>query len=90
LSNTHTEAIRYILATHPVSAASTTPNYSNMAFQILSYAIESMTGESFPDLVTSQLIKPLNLKRTFLTNPGNDTNAVIYDGWDLDFGDEAP
>lgn len=61
-----------------------------MAFQILSYAIESITRESFPDLVTSQLIKPLNLKRTFLTNPGNDTNAVIYDGWDLDFGDEAP
>ncbi|KAK4215499.1 beta-lactamase/transpeptidase-like protein [Rhypophila decipiens] len=87
---TREEAIKLILSTYPVSAASSTPNYSNMAFQILAYAIETITQTPFPDLVRAQLIQPLNLTRTFLTNPGNDTNAVIYNGWDLDFGDEAP
>ncbi|KAM7185087.1 Beta-lactamase/transpeptidase-like protein [Rhypophila sp. PSN 637] len=87
---TREEATKLILSTYPVSATSSTPNYSNMAFQILAYAIETITQTPFPDLVRAQLVQPLNLTRTFLTNPGNDTNAVIYNGWDLDFGDEAP
>lgn len=61
-----------------------------MAFQILAYAIETITQIPFPELVKSQLIQPLNLTRTYVTKPSNETNAVIYDGWDLDFGDEAP
>lgn len=51
---------------------------------------ENITGTPFPNLVTDQILKPLNLTRTFLSHPGNDTNAVVYDGWDLDFGDESP
>ncbi|KAK0725685.1 hypothetical protein B0H67DRAFT_551187 [Lasiosphaeris hirsuta] len=62
-----------------------------MAFQFLAYAAENITGTPFPELVISQLIKPLNLTRTYLTNPGSAfPNSVIIDGWDLDFGDEAP
>ena len=61
-----------------------------MAFQLLAYAVESITETAFPDLVTEQILKPLNLTRTFLTHPGNDTNIVVADGWDIDFGDEAP
>lgn len=61
-----------------------------MAFQILAYAIENITGIAFPDLVTQELIKPLGLSRTYVTNPGNVSDAVKYIGWDLDFGDESP
>lgn len=82
--------MRYVLQTWPLAASYHTPNYSNMAFQLLAYAVENITGTPFPDLVMEQIVKPLNLTRTFLGHPGNDTNAVIVDGWDIDFGDEAP
>ncbi len=62
-----------------------------MAFQLLAYAVENITGTPFPDLVKRQIIEPLNLRRTFLTTPSNLTsNAAIAPGWDQDFGDEAP
>ncbi|RYP72284.1 hypothetical protein DL771_004258 [Monosporascus sp. 5C6A] len=35
------------------------------------------------------MLKPLKLSRTFLTNPKNDSNALVVEGWDWDFGDEA-
>jgi hypothetical protein len=40
--------------------------------------------------VVQELIEPLELHRTYVTNPGNVSDAVKYIGWDLDFGDEAP
>ncbi|KAK4224645.1 beta-lactamase-like protein sdnR [Podospora fimiseda] len=64
--------------------------YSNVAFQLLAYAVENITGEFFSSIVESELLTPLNLTRTFLTQPTNDTNAVIVDGWDLDIGEEGP
>jgi hypothetical protein len=82
--------MQYVLKTYPLAKSYRTPNYSNMAFQLLAYAVENITGQAFPDLVVEQLIEPLGLTRTYVTNPGNDSNAIIYTGWDLDFGDEAP
>lgn len=79
-----------MLQTYPLAKSYRTPNYSNMAFQLLAYAVENITGKAFPDLVVEQLIEPLDLHRTYVTYPGNDTDAVVYTGWDLDFGDEAP
>ena len=61
-----------------------------MAFQLLGYAVEKISGKKFPDLVNKNLLKPLKLTRTFLAQPVNDSNALVGDGWDLDFGDEAP
>jgi CubicO group peptidase (beta-lactamase class C family) len=82
--------MQYILQTWPVATSFRTPNYSNMAFQILGYAIENITGTPFADLVKEQLIKPLNLTRTYTTLPNNVTDAVMVDGWNDDFGDAAP
>lgn len=83
--------MKKLLAMWPFTSTYRTPNYSDMAFQLLAYAVENITGQPFAQLVTRQLVKPLNLRRTFLSEPGNQTtNAVIVDGWDLDFGDEAP
>ena len=80
-----------MLTVFPFSTSFNTPNYSNMAFQLLAYAVENITGTPFPELVKTQLIEPLNLKRTYLSNPGNlTTDAAITAGWDNDFGDEAP
>lgn len=61
-----------------------------MAFQLLGYAVEKITGKKFPGLVEKNLLEPLKLTRTFLTKPVNDSNAIVVDGWDLDFGEESP
>jgi CubicO group peptidase (beta-lactamase class C family) len=61
-----------------------------MAFQLLSYAVEEITGKKFSTLVDKNLIQALNLTRTFLAPPVNDTNAVVLDAWEWDFGEEAP
>ncbi|KAK3360526.1 beta-lactamase/transpeptidase-like protein [Lasiosphaeria hispida] len=77
----------------PFTSTYNTPNYSNMAFQILAYAVENITGQPFAELVRTQLVEPLNLTRTFLTNPEQHTklsDAVITEGWDWDLGDESP
>ncbi|KAK0648682.1 beta-lactamase/transpeptidase-like protein [Cercophora newfieldiana] len=88
---TRAEALQSALTIFPFSSAFNTPNYSNMAFQILAYAVENITGTAFPDLVRKQLLEPLNLRNTFLTLPPNTTtNAAITDGWTQDFGGLSP
>ena len=62
---------------HPITAASNTPVYSNIAFQILSYAIEAMTSRSFEDSLKQAVLRPLNMTRTYLEPPKNIDNAII-------------
>ncbi|KAH6853256.1 beta-lactamase/transpeptidase-like protein [Chaetomium sp. MPI-CAGE-AT-0009] len=83
-------AFAMISKSFPISPSDHTPAYSNMAFQLLSYAVEEITGKKFSTLVDKNLIKALNLTRTFLAPPTNDTNAVVVEAWDWDFGEEAP
>lgn len=87
-----TESLQRVLTVFPFSSSFTSPNYSNMAFQLLAYAVENITGTPFPELIKSQLIQPLNLRNTFVTMPSSNqtSNAFILPGWDYDFGDEAP
>ena len=84
--------MRLIMNTYPWAPSYRTPNYSNLAFQLLAYAAENITGESFNDLIVSQLIKPLNLTRTSVQIPHNESNAVNYPepAWNLDLGDASP
>lgn len=84
------EAMTLLLSRPPVTSVFHMPSYSNMAYQLLAYAIESITGQSFADTVTKALVEPLGLSRTFLSNPGNDSNAIIAEGWTEDLGDENP
>ncbi|KAH6855461.1 beta-lactamase/transpeptidase-like protein [Chaetomium sp. MPI-CAGE-AT-0009] len=87
---TRAESMEMILRTWPVMPTYYTPIYSNMAFQILAYAAENITGQSFATLVEDELLKPLGLTRTFLKTMPNDTDAVVVQGWTDDLGDEAP
>ena len=41
------------------------PTYSNIAYQLLSYALENITGRAFADILQADVIKPLNLQRTY-------------------------
>ena len=91
-TNTIVESLDLVQQRYPFSISDNTPGYSNMAFQFLSYAAEKITGTKFPELITRQLIKPLNLTRTYVTNPSaNFSNSVIVPvAWDINFGDLAP
>jgi len=77
---------------HPVHAPATGAIYSNVAFQLLAYAVENITGKAFPELVEESLFKPLNLTGSSWTVPKDNSTGVVIDAtvWNLDFGDETP
>jgi CubicO group peptidase (beta-lactamase class C family) len=81
---------------HPVTSAFNMPIYANPTFQILAYAIESMTNKSFAEVFRSTIVGPLNLNSTSLGTPAVTKcfNAIIpgdeiQSGWKLDPGDDA-
>lgn len=83
-----------IVNSHPVVPTSSTPIYSNAAFQILGYALETMTDRKFDTILENNLIKPLGLTRTFSKTPDPKLGVIPdYMGeyfWNFQFGDETP
>jgi len=78
---------------HPVYAPATGAIYSNVAYQILAYAIENVTGVDFPTLVQKNLYKPLNLSKSSWGIPPKDNKTSVISNpavWALDLGDETP
>lgn len=80
---------------HPVYPPSSSPIYSNSAYQILAYALESITGRSYASMLQEDLIEKLDLTGTSYAQPSNDALGVIpvsasYSGWDMNIGDEGP
>ncbi|KAH9210692.1 putative beta-lactamase [Leptodontidium sp. 2 PMI_412] len=77
---------------HPVYAPATGAVYSNVAFQLLAYAVENITGKTFPELVEETLFGPLKLTGSSWTVPKDNSTGVVLDPtvWNLDFGDEIP
>ena len=61
--------------------ASTQPVYSNMAFMMLGWIIERMSGRSFEQYMAEQLTGPLGLEDTFLfpSNASPEQRARIAD-----------
>jgi hypothetical protein len=77
---------------HPIYAPATAPIYSNAAYQILSYALENITGIDIQTMVEDSLFKPLNLSGgTSWTLPASNSRAVIPNGaaWAINLGDET-
>lgn len=69
--------------------------YSNMAYQILAYALERMTGKSFEKSIKSSLLSPLSMRRTTLEAPKDKKNAMIPENelvssWNMTLGDATP
>lgn len=90
----HIEFFQGLIRRHPIVPTSSTPVYSNAAFQILAYALEEMTGESFATLLQEDLVIPLGMNATFYTAPDMSLGVIpIQDGehwWTFDMGDEGP
>ncbi|KAI9730919.1 MAG: hypothetical protein M1818_007993 [Claussenomyces sp. TS43310] len=89
------EFFKGIVSSDPFTTPFSTPIYSNAAIQILSHALEGMTNKSFADSFNSSFLRPLNLSRTFLSQPTSNVNAIIPSKetsslWGFDIGDESP
>ncbi|KAI1759370.1 beta-lactamase/transpeptidase-like protein [Hypoxylon sp. FL1150] len=77
----------------PSFQPSWTAGYSNMAFQILAYALEAITQKPFATMLQEDVIDKLGLQRTFYTKP-DDTLGVIPQGsgnqWAYSIGEASP
>ncbi|KAB8259300.1 beta-lactamase/transpeptidase-like protein [Aspergillus pseudonomiae] len=72
----------------PVAPPGVTPIYSNVAFQILGYIIEKVTGQPFNDVLKSRILHPLALTNTSLHTPSRNSAGIIptdpkTSGWAL-------
>ncbi|CRG82772.1 hypothetical protein PISL3812_00118 [Talaromyces islandicus] len=55
----------------------TTPAYSDVTYDILGIVIERVSGESYGDFVQNRIFTPLNMTRSFVTKPENDSIGFI-------------
>ncbi|KAJ5176050.1 uncharacterized protein N7482_001927, partial [Penicillium canariense] len=84
-----------LLQSHPIVPTSSTPIYSNAAFQILGYVVEVLAGgKDFAKTLEKNIIRPLGLAHTFYNTPSPSLGVIpTYQGeywWDFDMGEEAP
>lgn len=62
--------------------------YSNLAFVLLGFALENMTGLEYADVVRSSIFDPLGMERASLARPP-DTEGIIPslpNDWNVDVG----
>ncbi|EED16113.1 beta-lactamase, putative [Talaromyces stipitatus ATCC 10500] len=83
-----------ITNTHPIAPTSYTPIYSNAAIQILSYALEAITNETYDALLEEYLFEPLGLNSSYYTVPADNVGIIPRNAstslWNLSAGDETP
>ena len=87
--------LNYLVKQHPAFPTSTTPIYSNIAFQVLAYALENITNSTFESMFNAGIVQPLNLTHTTYTQPQNNSYSIIpgdpLTSWyNVNFGDEGP
>ncbi|KAL3485362.1 beta-lactamase/transpeptidase-like protein [Aspergillus germanicus] len=91
---TKSQFISGILNRPPVVPISSSPTYSNDAYQLLAYALETITGMTYRELLERRLIEPMGLLRSSVSKP--DDKIGIIPGfpnmtlWDLNIGDVTP
>lgn len=79
----------------PIFRPNTSPLYSNTGIILLAYALESLTGRPYKDILEAALIDRLKLSGTSFSKPAEDKRSVIpYNVstslWDLDVGEMTP
>ncbi|CAI4217598.1 unnamed protein product [Parascedosporium putredinis] len=63
----------------PVFAPDYAPAYSNVAYMLLAYALEELTGKDWETLLATNVLDPLGLENTFFNTP-NDTSIGVIPG----------
>lgn len=95
VSNITLEFLKEVNRLHPVTSTFHTPVYSNMAFQILAYALEEIAGESFVNIFQFSIIDRLRLNGTSLQPPNSTQDGIIpgdevSSWWSANLGDASP
>jgi len=78
----------------PIYPPNATPIYSNTGFMLLAYALESLTGKSYRDLLKTYFVDRLEMSRTSYDTPDRSLGAIPKDTnasfWDFNVGDGTP
>jgi len=77
LACTRETYLNSILSTHPVYAPYHQPIYSDMAYSLLAFALENITGTPFSTIFENALVEPLNLSSTSYNAPKDLSNSII-------------
>ncbi|RYP68738.1 hypothetical protein DL771_006468 [Monosporascus sp. 5C6A] len=86
------QLLQGMLDSYQVALPESRPVYSNVAFTLFAFAIESSTGKNYTQLLEELVTEPLGLKAT-RESPGDDDEAVIppvENSWGADYGLNAP
>jgi hypothetical protein len=83
-----------LVGMYPSYAPWETPTYSNIAYQLLAYALENVTGRAFEEVLQGDVIKPLGLGRTYYREAPVEVGVVPGDVedsyWGVGLGDASP
>ena len=77
---------------YPVTAPNERPAYSNVAFSLIAYSVEAVTGLTYEEQVQKYVAGPLGMTGT-TPAPGDDAKGVIPPGetsWGTDYGFSTP
>ncbi|KAH7304335.1 beta-lactamase/transpeptidase-like protein, partial [Stachybotrys elegans] len=93
-SLTTAEMISQLLKQHPIFPTGHSPAYTNMAYALLGFAQEAITGTPVSEAITSNILFALNMTSSSFSRkpdsggviPGNE--SVV--GWDWDMGTISP
>ena len=88
------ELISQLLKQHPIFPTGHSPAYTNVAFALLGFAQEAITGKAAGDAITTNILQALNMTSSSYSKvpetggviPGNA--SVV--GWDWDMGSSSP
>ena len=78
----------------PSFPAEASPAYSNVAYMLLAYALEEISGKDWPSLLANNILEPLGLTSTYYLTPTDTSNGVIPGnalavGWSNRLGEEG-
>jgi CubicO group peptidase (beta-lactamase class C family) len=79
----------------PAFAPATSPAYSNAAYEVLSFALEKITGKTFETMFEESIVDRLNLSSTSLGQPNTTSGGIIpvnetASEWNYNLGDGDP
>lgn len=61
----------------PTYGPFTTPAYSDASYDILGLVIERVSNETYGNYIQRKILSPLNMTRTFVTKPEDDSIGFI-------------
>ncbi|KAH8881931.1 beta-lactamase/transpeptidase-like protein, partial [Thozetella sp. PMI_491] len=84
----------HLLKQYPIFATSHSPAYSNIAYTILAYALEKITGEDMESLMTETIVQLLGLGHSSYSKVPSSGGVIPGDltqsGWAWDIGADNP